>query len=101
GFVAEEGESANDSRWVVYGSPGRPLTFSWKRRNDDRRAALTLRTRARIGELVALGEDATQVTASVDVEVTQGQARDVVVALPAGFIVNQVAGPTVADWDVA
>jgi hypothetical protein len=101
GFVAEEGESANDSRWVVYGSPGRPLTFSWKRRNDDRRAALPLRTRARIGELVALGEDATQVTANVDVEVTQGQARDVVVALPAGFIVNQVAGPTVADWDVA
>ena len=39
-------------------------------------------------------------TSSVQIEVTQGQARAVVVALPAGLIVNQVAGPTVADWDV-
>jgi hypothetical protein len=101
GFVAEETESSGESRWVVYGTPSRPLTFSWKHRVDDRRAAQPLRTRARITELVALGEEATQVTANVTIDVTQGLARDAVIALPEGFIVNQVAGPTVADWDVS
>jgi hypothetical protein len=100
GFVAEETESAAESRWVVYGMPGRPLTFSWKHRVDDHRAAQPLHTRARITELVALGEDSTQVTASVAIDVMQGLARDAVITLPEGFVVNQVAGPTLADWDV-
>ena len=72
GFLAEQTESAAESRWLVYGSPGRPLAFSWKRKADDRRATLPLRARARIAELLALGEETTQVTASVRVEVTQG-----------------------------
>jgi hypothetical protein len=100
GFIAEQSETGNDSRWVVYGNPGRPLSFNWKRRAEDRRSGLPLRTRARITQLVALGEDATQVTASIQIEVTQGQARDAVVALTAGLIVNQVAGAAVADWNV-
>jgi len=100
GFIAEERENAGDSRWVVFGNPGRPLSFTWKRKADDRRAGMPLRTRARIIELVALGEDSTMVTAGVQVEVTQGVAREATVALPAGLIVNQVAGPTVADWNV-
>jgi hypothetical protein len=99
GFIAEQTETGAESRWVVFGSPGRPLSFTWKRKADDRRAELPLRTRARITELVALGEDATIVTAGVQVEVTQGQARQAVVALPPGLVVNQVAGPTVADWE--
>ena len=37
GFLAERTESAAESRWVVYGSPGRPLAFTWKRKADDRR----------------------------------------------------------------
>ncbi len=99
GFIAEQSESATESRWVVYGMPGRPLTFSWKRKVDDRRATLPLRTRARITELVALGEDSSQVTTSVRVDVTQGAARQAIVALPQGLVVNQVAGATVADWN--
>jgi hypothetical protein len=100
GFIAEKSETGNDSRWVVYGEPGRALSFSWKRRADDRRAGLPLHTRARIVELVALGEDSTQVTSSIQIEVTQGQTREAVVALPAGLAVNQVAGANVADWNV-
>lgn len=100
GLIAEQGESAGESRWVAYGAPGRPLTFSWKRKADDRRSALPLKTRARITELVALGEDSTQVTANVRVEVTQGIARQTLVALPDGLVVNQVAGATVSDWTV-
>jgi hypothetical protein len=98
GLVAEQAESIGESRWVVYGSPDRPMVFAWKRKTDDRRATLPLRTRARIIELVALGEDASQVTASVRVEVVQGLARQIELALPDGLTVNQVAGATVSDW---
>jgi hypothetical protein len=98
GLIAEQTETDGESRWVVYGSPSRPLTFSWKRKADDRRATLPLRTRARVTELVALGEDSSLVTTSVRVEVTQGLARQALVALPPGLVVNQVAGATVADW---
>jgi hypothetical protein len=101
GFIAEKSETGSDSRWVVYGTAGRPLAFSWKRKADDRRATLPLRTRARVTQLVALGEDSTQVTSSVHLEVTQGLAREALVALPAGLVVNQVAGAAVADWTVA
>ncbi|HEY7055218.1 MAG TPA: hypothetical protein VH458_01775 [Vicinamibacterales bacterium] len=99
GLIAEQAEGAAESRWVVYGSPGRPMTFSWKRKADDHRATLALRTRARIIELVALGEDSTQVTTSVHLEVTQGLARQAALALPEGLVVNQVSGATVADWN--
>jgi hypothetical protein len=101
GFVAEQTESATDNRWTVYGSPGRPLTFSWKRKIDDRRSQLPLRTRARITELVALGEESSPITVSVRLEVVQGLAREIVLATPEGVTVNQVTGATVADWSHA
>jgi len=98
GFVAEQTEANSENRWTVYGAPGRPLRFSWKRKIDDRRSTLPLRAKARITELVALGEDASQITVSVSVEVVQGLARDVVLTIPEGVSVNQVSGTTVADW---
>jgi hypothetical protein len=99
GFVAERTESATDNRWVIYGSPGRALGFSWKKKTDDRRAALPLRLRGRITELVTLGEETSQVSASVRVDVTQGLARQIVLSLPADLVVNQVQGATVGDWN--
>ena len=101
GFVAEHTESATEGRWVVYGSSGRPLGLSWKKKTDDRRATLPLRLRARITELVALGEETSQVTASVRVEVTQGVAPEVALSLPADLVVNQVQGATVGEWNQA
>jgi hypothetical protein len=98
GFVAEQSEANSENRWVVYGSPGRPLTFSWKRKIDDRRASMPLRARARITELVALGEETSHITASVRLEVVQGVAREIALATPAGVAINQVAGASVADW---
>ncbi|HEX6463983.1 MAG TPA: hypothetical protein VFZ98_06010, partial [Vicinamibacterales bacterium] len=100
GFVAEHSDTATESRWVVYAEPARALTLTWKHKTDDRRATLPLKARARIVELVALGEDSTQVTSSIQMDVTQGLARDAVIALPAGLVVNQVAGANVADWNV-
>jgi hypothetical protein len=100
GFVADQTETASETRWLVYGSAGRPLSFSWKRKADDRRTTLPLRTRARVTEIVALGEDTSQVTASVRLDVAQGQARQIVVSMPPEVIVNQVSGAMVGDWTV-
>src|SRR5206468_7640470 len=100
GFIADRAETANESRWTAYGRPNLPPGLTWKRRVDDRRAEQPLRVRARITELVAIGEDSSQVAAAVRVEVLQGLARDVTLAIPEGLVVNQVDGSTVADWDV-
>ena len=40
-------------------------------------------------------------TASVRVEVIQGIAREVVLSLPDGLVVNQVQGANVGDWNQA
>ena len=99
GFVAEREEAASQTRWTIFGRSNQPLTLSWKRRVDDRRAGQALRLRARVAELVTLGEDVSSIVAAVRVEVVQGLAREVTLGLPEGLAVNQVTGPTVADWD--
>ena len=101
GFVAEHTESPGESRWTSFGRPSQPLTLSWKRKADDRRAELPLRTRARITSMIALGEDVSQIASAVKVEVLQGVAREVVLAIPQGVAVNQVNGATVGEWTVA
>jgi hypothetical protein len=101
GFVAERVEQPDESRWTLYGSPNEKLALSWKRRVDDRRATLPLRTRARISQSVGLTEDACQVTASVRIEIVQGSGQDFTVLVPGGLVVNQVSGATVADWQAA
>jgi hypothetical protein len=100
GYIADRSEGQGDSRWTVYGQPGGTLRLSWKRKIDDRRATQPLRFRARVTQLVALGEESSQVTASLRLEVQQGTLRDVTVRLPVGLVVNQVNGVTVGDWNV-
>jgi hypothetical protein len=100
GFIADRAEDANQSRWTAFGRPGQALTMTWKRKVDDRRAEQPLRTRARVTSVVGLGEDISQVAANVRIEVLQGLAREVSLALPPGLVINQVNGATVADWDV-
>ena len=51
GFVSERSESATESRWTALGRANQPLTFSWKRKVDDRRAEQSLRYRARIASV--------------------------------------------------
>jgi hypothetical protein len=101
GFVSGHSEAAGESRWTAFGRPGQPMTLTWKRRTDDRRADLPLRVRARVTEIAGLGEDACQIAATVRIEVVQGLAREISLGIPAGLIVNQVDGPTVADWDAS
>jgi hypothetical protein len=87
-------------RYVAFGRPGQPMVLAWGRRRDDRRAGQPLRLRGRVTELVGLAEDAAQTTAEVEVEVVQGAADAVQIALPEAFVVNEVSGPLVADWEV-
>ena len=101
GYVADRTEQPDESRWSVIGRPNQPLALSWKRRIDDRRATLPLRIRARVSQFVGLAEDSGHVSAAVRVEVVQGAAQDVAVALAPGVVVNQVDGATVADWQAA
>lgn len=99
GFVAERIEVGDDSRWTAYGKPNRALTLTWRRKVDDRRADQPLRVRARVAQAVSLGEDLGQVVASVRVEVVQGLARTLTLALPPGLTVNRVDGATIGDWN--
>ncbi len=101
GLLLEHSEDPNGSRWVANGKGGEPLTFAWRRKIDDVRASQPLRLRGSITQLVGLGEDATQISAEVQVEVMSGLADDVRVKLPEQLTVNQVSGAMVADWDVS
>ncbi|HEV3141250.1 MAG TPA: hypothetical protein VGY57_12070, partial [Vicinamibacterales bacterium] len=100
GFVSGHAEAANESRWTAFGRPNQPMTLTWKRKVDDRRAEQPLRVRARVTELAGLSEDACQIAATVRIDVLQGLAREIAIAIPAGLVVNQVDGATVADWEV-
>ncbi|MGB6667433.1 MAG: hypothetical protein WBE73_03745, partial [Candidatus Acidiferrum sp.] len=67
---------------------------------EDHRSTQPLRLRGSLTELAGLGEDTTTVVAEVNVEVTQGAAREVRISLPDKVTVNQVAGALVADWEM-
>src|ERR1041385_22656 len=101
GLLLEHSDAATGSRWVANGKGGEPLTFAWRRKIDDVRASQPLRLRGTVTQLIGLGEDATQLSAEVQVEVVQGVANEVRVQLPEQLTVNQVSGAMVADWDVA
>ncbi|RPI21045.1 MAG: hypothetical protein EHM61_25705 [Acidobacteria bacterium] len=49
-------------------------------------------------QVASLGEELTQLNIQLRVEVIQGQAGEVRLALPEGLIINQVSGAAVADW---
>jgi hypothetical protein len=100
GFISDRAESPAESRWTALGRPNQPLAFSWKRKADDRRAEQPLRYRARIASVVGLGEEISSVSSTVRVEVQQGLAREVTLAVPQGLSINQVNGATIADWDI-
>ncbi len=100
GFVSEQTVTAGVSRWTAHGRANQPMTFAWRRRVDDQRATQPLRVRGAVTELVGLGEESTQVTATAQLEVIQGLARTLTLAIPDGVVINQVSGPLVADWDV-
>ena len=100
GLLAEKSEPGAESKWLAYARGNEPLTFTWKRKTEDHRSTQALRLRGSLTELTGLGEDSTTVVAEVNVEVTQGAAREVRISLPEKVTINQVAGAMVADWEM-
>jgi len=100
GLLADKSESGAESKWLAYARGNEPLTFTWKRKTEDHRSTQALRLRGSLTELTGLGEDTTTIVAEVNVEVTQGAAKEVHIALPDKVTVNQVSGATVADWEM-
>jgi hypothetical protein len=100
GLLAEKTELGAESKWLAYARGNEPLTFTWKRKTEDHRSTQPLRLGGSLTELTGLGEDTTTVVAEVNLEITQGAAREVRISLPDKVTVNQVAGAMVADWEM-
>lgn len=99
GLLSDRSDTPNSNRWVVYATGNAPLTFSWKRKTEDRRAELPLRLRGNLTQLIGLNEDSASLSAEVTLEIAQGLAREVRVHVPPQITVNQVLGAGVADWE--
>jgi hypothetical protein len=99
GLLAEKSESGGESLWVAYARGNEPLTFTWRRKLEEHRVALPLRQRGSLTQLTSLGEDATSVYAEVNLEITQGAAKEARIGLPGNITINQVSGAMVADWE--
>jgi len=85
---------------LAYARGNEPLTFTWHRKIEDHHITLPLRQRGSLTQLTSLAEDSTSVYAEVNLEVTQGAAREARIELPANITINQVSGAMVADWEV-
>ena len=99
GLLSDRSEPAASNRWVVYATGNAPLTFSWKRKTEDRRAELPLRLRGNLTQLLGLNEDSASLSAEVTLEIAQGLAHEVRLRVPPQITINQVLGASVADWE--
>ena len=99
GLLSDRSETSQANRWIVYATGNSPLTFSWKRKSDDRRAELPLRLRGHLTQLLGLGEDSASLSAEVNLEIAQGLAREARLEVPPQITINQVLGASVADWE--
>src|ERR1051326_8868023 len=100
GLLAEKTEAAGESKWLAYARGNEPLTFTWRRKMEDHHVTLPLRLRGSLTQLTSLGEDSTSLYAEVNLEVTQGAAKEARIQLPENITVNQVSGALIADWEV-
>jgi hypothetical protein len=88
------------SHWVTYARGTEPLVYLWRKKIEERREELPLRLRGSLTQLFGLGEDSTSLNAEVQIEVLQGAARQVKIAVPETVTITQVPGALVADWDM-
>lgn len=87
------------TRFVVCGRPGEGMTLGWGRRAAAPASRRPLRLRGSVTELVGAGEDGSQVSAQIALDIVEGAAERAILRLPTGFAVGQVTGPLVADWE--
>src|SRR5205807_6071398 len=82
GLLAEKTETGAASRWLAYARGNEPLTFTWRRKLEDHHVTLPLRQRGSLTQLTSLGEDSTSLYAEVNLEITQGAAKEARIQLP-------------------
>src|SRR5215467_3347640 len=100
GLLTEKTETGDESKWLAYARGNEPLTFTWHRKIEDHHITLPLRQRGSLTQLTSLAEDSTSLYAEVNIEVTQGAAKEARIQLPENITINQVSGGMVADWEV-
>ena len=100
GLLTEKTETGEESKWLAYAHGNEPLTFTWHRKIEDHHITLPLRQRGSLTQLTTLAEDSTSLYAEVNIEVTQGAAKEARIQLPENITINQVSGGMVADWEV-
>src|SRR5579859_1537907 len=100
GLLTEKTETGEESKWLAYARGNEPLTFTWHRKIEDHHITLPLRQRGSLTQLTSLAEDSTSLYAEVNIEVTQGAAKEARIQLPENITINQVSGGMVADWEV-
>lgn len=100
GLLTEKNEIGAESKWLAYARGNEPLTFTWHRKIEDHHITLPLRQRGSLTQLTSLAEDSTSLYAEVNLEVTQGAAKETRIQLPENVTINQVSGGMVADWEV-
>ncbi len=92
-------QESSGTRWLAFGKGSEPLTFAWRKKLEERRSELPVRMKSTLTQLFGLGEDISSLAAEVELEVLQGSATEVRVAVPDALTINQVPGANVADWD--
>lgn len=100
GLLTEKTETGDESKWLAYARGNEPLTFTWHRKIEDHHITLPLRQSGSLTQLTSLAEDSTSLYAEVNIEVTQGAAKEARIQLPENITINQVSGGMVADWEV-
>jgi hypothetical protein len=101
GLIVERSEVKGATRFVCAAHPGASLSLTWKRKRADARASQAARLRGSLTHLVGIGEEGTQASVIVKVELVEGALRSARVEVPEAFVVNQVVGANVADWELA
>src|SRR5258708_4720784 len=96
GFIS----SKSAASYIAYARGNDLLTFTWRKKIEERRVELPLRMRGSLTQIFGLGEDSTSLNAEIEIDVVQGAAAQVKIAVPDSVTINQVLGATVADWDV-
>jgi hypothetical protein len=100
GLLTEKTETGDESKWLAYARGNEPLTFTWHRKIEDHHITLPLRQRGSLTQLTSLAEDSTSLYAEVNLEITQGAAKEARIQLPENITINQVSGGMVSDWEV-
>jgi hypothetical protein len=101
GGLAPENTAKPAAKWTTYANGSEPLVFFWhKNKTEEQHVELPPRMRGSLTQLFGLGEDSASVNAEVQIEVLQGAASEVKIAVPDNVTIDQVPGALVADWDV-